>query len=202
MPFMTPEYVQATFLSGETPSGEGVVAPADVYTAGRALVITNTCNGEPLPCAAYQDTIDCRARAVEKFASDTGVDPGTVEWVEHKIWCRLSASGYMDCTDWHGPFDSLDDAKVEIRDTYEVDPVTGESIDDKIARNSGYHDCPCRDCFEIAIGCDDETGDPSLCHACEGESCDASGQSECSVEPACDEDDDEDDADHDHSEGE
>ena len=25
---------------------------------------------------------------------------------DDKIYCRLSASGYLDCTDWHGPFDT------------------------------------------------------------------------------------------------
>lgn len=41
-------------------------------------------------------------------------------------------------------------------------------------QNSGYHDCPCPDCFEIAIGCDGE-GEPSLCHACEAAGCDGEG---------------------------
>lgn len=54
--------------------------------------------------------------------------------------------------------------------------------------NSGYHDCPCRDCFEIAIGCD-EDNNPDLCSECEEQGCDATGESECQVEPECDEDD-------------
>ncbi len=44
--------------------------------------------------------------------------------------------------------------------------------------NSGYHDCPCRDCFEIAIG-ENEDGSASLCNECEEAGCDASGESEC-----------------------
>lgn len=43
---------------------------------------------------------------------------------------------------------------------------------------SGYHDCPCRDCFEIAIG-EDKDGSDSLCSDCEEAGCDASGQGEC-----------------------
>jgi len=43
---------------------------------------------------------------------------------------------------------------------------------------SGYHDCPCRDCFEIAIG-ETEDGKPKLCHECEEAGCDAEGESEC-----------------------
>lgn len=46
--------------------------------------------------------------------------------------------------------------------------------------NSGYHDCPCRDCFEIAIGCDDD-GNPDLCGDCEESGCSAEGDHECSA---------------------
>lgn len=41
---------------------------------------------------------------------------------------------------------------------------------------SGYRDCACRDCFEIAIG---EEG--ALCHECEEAGCEAHA-GECSVE--------------------
>lgn len=42
-------------------------------------------------------------------------------------------------------------------------------------RFSGYHDCPCRDCFDIAIGGEDAAEDeqPSLCHACKAAGCEA-----------------------------
>lgn len=46
--------------------------------------------------------------------------------------------------------------------------------------NSGYHDCPCRDCFEIAIGCN-EYGDPDLCSECEEHGCDALGDEDCNA---------------------
>jgi hypothetical protein len=48
-------------------------------------------------------------------------------------------------------------------------------------RNNGYHACPCRDCFEIAIGCD-EDGTPDLCHECETAGCDRIGAHECRCE--------------------
>ena len=44
---------------------------------------------------------------------------------------------------------------------------------------SEYHDCPCRDCFEIAIGCDADSDEPSLCSACEDAGCDSDGDSDC-----------------------
>lgn len=40
---------------------------------------------------------------------------------------------------------------------------------------SGYTDCACRDCFEIAIGEPSE----ALCDACEEAGCEADGESEC-----------------------
>lgn len=40
--------------------------------------------------------------------------------------------------------------------------------------SSGYHDCPCRDCFEIAIGDDD--GAPAMCHECQDAGCDGEGE--------------------------
>ncbi len=53
---------------------------------------------------------------------------------------------------------------------------------------SGYVDCACRDCFEIAIAGDDEDLKP-FCHACEEAGCaDAhAGTGECLVEPELEE---------------
>lgn len=57
----------------------------------------------------------------------------------------------------------------------------------------GYHSCPCRDCFEIAIGgALDEDGEesetePALCHACEDAGCSAEGDEECCCIPEDDE---------------
>lgn len=34
------------------------------------------------------------------------------------IYCRLSADGYMDCTDWHGPFATIEEAAQCLLDTY------------------------------------------------------------------------------------
>jgi len=35
-----------------------------------------------------------------------------------KYYCRLSANGYMDCTDWHGPFDTIEESAVCLIETY------------------------------------------------------------------------------------
>lgn len=33
-------------------------------------------------------------------------------------YCRLSASGYLDCTDWSGPFETLEESAQYLIDTY------------------------------------------------------------------------------------
>jgi hypothetical protein len=43
---------------------------------------------------------------------------------------------------------------------------------------SGYHDCPCTTCFEVAIG-EEPDGSPSLCNLCAEASCD--GEGDCAV---------------------
>ena len=54
--------------------------------------------------------------------------------------------------------------------------------------NSGYHDCPCPTCFEIAIGTIGTEDEPAMCHACDAAGCD--GASECQCEPEIDPDGD------------
>lgn len=46
---------------------------------------------------------------------------------------------------------------------------------------SGYCDCACRDCFEIAISSNDET-EPAFCWACEEAGCELG--EECQAENA------------------
>lgn len=43
---------------------------------------------------------------------------------------------------------------------------------------SGYVDCACRDCFEIAIAGDDDRG-IALCSECKDAGCSIDGDSEC-----------------------
>lgn len=37
------------------------------------------------------------------------------------FFCRLSAPGYMDCTDWIGPFDTEAEAEEELAKDYDLD---------------------------------------------------------------------------------
>ena len=45
-------------------------------------------------------------------------------------FARLSAPGFMDCTEWEGPFDTEWEAKAEIFENYEVCPDCGADLDD------------------------------------------------------------------------
>jgi hypothetical protein len=51
-----------------------------------------------------------------------------VERFEGKWFCRLSAPGYMDCTDWDGPYETEQEAREAIESTYDVDPDTGDEL--------------------------------------------------------------------------
>lgn len=42
---------------------------------------------------------------IEMELLESGLDVET-----DKVYCRLSARGFLDCTDWHGPFDSACEA--------------------------------------------------------------------------------------------
>jgi hypothetical protein len=49
-----------------------------------------------------------------------------VQTFKGKWFCHLTAPGYMDQTDWSGPFDTEGEAREHIRETFDVDPDTGE----------------------------------------------------------------------------
>ena len=59
----------------------------------------------------------------------SGQIEGEPELVQAKWFCRLSAPGYLDATEWAGPFDTMDEARAYIVETYEVDPESGEPLD-------------------------------------------------------------------------
>lgn len=44
-------------------------------------------------------------------------------------YVRLSAPGYLDCTDWCGPFETKEEARREAVEQFEADPDTGELLD-------------------------------------------------------------------------
>lgn len=56
------------------------------------------------------------------------IDGETLEPCGPGYFARLTAPGYMDCTDWAGPYDTLEEARAYILETYDVDPDTGEDV--------------------------------------------------------------------------
>lgn len=44
---------------------------------------------------------------------EQGLEDATPGW-----YCRLSAPGYLDCTDWSGPYESEADALLNLYNTY------------------------------------------------------------------------------------
>jgi len=95
---MVPVYDSGPFFSGENKYGEGIVSPVDAHGSA------------------------------ERFVADAGVEPDSVTTISGKWWARLSAPGYMDCTDWSGPFDSEEEARAEIESVYDVDATTGDDL--------------------------------------------------------------------------
>ena len=66
-----------------------------------------------------------------EYAADAARDGAEeFERITGKWWFRLSAPGYMDCTDWSGPYDSIEEAKAECTSMYDADPETGDDLVD------------------------------------------------------------------------
>ena len=98
--FMKPQYLEGKWFEVETSEG--------IFTLPSDLV------GEPpLTGEAFQDYIDG-------------------EYVDHEIvegvGARLSAPGYLDCTDWT-VCKTLAEAKQHIEDTFDVNPETGDLLE-------------------------------------------------------------------------
>jgi len=99
--FMIPQYTSEDFFCGPSEPDIGVTIYSPVEAHG----------------------------TVERFASDCGADAEFVERITGKWWCRLSAPGYMDATEWNGPFDTEAEAREAIERVYEVDADTGRWLE-------------------------------------------------------------------------
>lgn len=84
------------------------------YTNEDFVIVTNA-HGESYACPAGYEELQ---------------DGDTLERVSGKWWYRLSANGYMDCTDWDGPYDTEQEARDALSDAFDVDPDTGDDLDD------------------------------------------------------------------------
>jgi hypothetical protein len=73
----------------------------------------NTNEGDVLIPEVHDEHRGCVADGAKAY----GIDEDDVETV-FGWFVRLSASGYMDCTDWTGPFDTEEAAIAELREMY------------------------------------------------------------------------------------
>jgi hypothetical protein len=103
MAFMVPQYTNEDFFEVTTEGGEGWLVPAEGF--GKSP--------DPSDFADY-------------------VEFGTPEEVERVSgwFARLSAPGYLDATPWAGPFETEQEAREYIEETWEVDPDTGDSLEE------------------------------------------------------------------------
>jgi hypothetical protein len=95
MSFMQPEIARFTMLLIDNVHGETQYIPAVVASP----------NPTPADLAEYADG------DLSDNAEITAVTA---------YWARFSAPGYLDCTDWHGPYDTKADATTGLADTYDV----------------------------------------------------------------------------------
>lgn len=113
-PFMVPEYARGTAWSVETTSGGDIVLSDLVPTEG--YVVDEWVHVDNDPKLAER-----LSPYVEGDVQEMAVVKG---WFAH-----LTAHGYMDQTEWAGPFKSQEEAMKYIEDTYEVDSETGEELE-------------------------------------------------------------------------
>ena len=56
-------------------------------------------------------------------------DGDETERIPSAWWARLSASGYMDCTEWDGPFKTKREALASLAETFDLCPKCFEDHD-------------------------------------------------------------------------
>jgi len=99
--FMVPEYDHGVFWEVESESGWQTLVPG--WLVG----------SEP---------------SLQDFTAYTDCGkPASFEKIEG-WFARLSAPGYLDSTDWSGPFETEKEARKHVEDFHEVDADTGDSL--------------------------------------------------------------------------
>lgn len=115
MPFMKPEIAHFTMLTIDGAHGSTNYVPADLVSPNPTLAdLADYC--EELP-----DSLDTLQRI-------------------NGYWARFSAPGYLDCTDWCGPYNTEANAIAGLADQYDVCPHCWEQCWDT--------DEPCEDTQE------------------------------------------------------
>ena len=112
---MTPEIANEDFLSVETTHGTELIP---VCVSG-------------IPAALNDGDSSGDSDALDDVREFVEGKPREVSLVRGKFFARLSASGYMDATDWAGPFDSEAEARDSLSEAYDVCGLCGEEMGDK-----------------------------------------------------------------------
>lgn len=85
-------------------------------------------------CADFVRMVDDRGESIlvpDEYGADAEKDGYPVEAAWRGKWFyRLSASGYLDCTAWTGPFNTLAEAREALSAEYDCDPDTGDAINE------------------------------------------------------------------------
>ena len=79
----------------------------------------------------YSESTLCPDRGICRSGIDAlDVDPK--DYAVRRVpgyFARLSAPGYLDCTEWYGPYKTLEEAKEHLSAIYDVDPDTGDDLE-------------------------------------------------------------------------
>lgn len=124
MAFMEPDYFHGTMFLIETDNGERTLIPDDLMGGISKRLARKLAAGETVEIhpdgsgsrylAVY---VECgKPVAIERF---TG------------YFCRLSAPGYMDRTEWDGPFPTLEEARDHIAEFHDACADCGNDLADE-----------------------------------------------------------------------
>lgn len=80
-------------------------------------------------CTACNDDLTLPADTEHCPACGSALDDWGRSDSTGDVWYRLSAPGYMDCTEWCGPFPNVFRAARDLCRTFDVHPRTGDEFD-------------------------------------------------------------------------
>jgi hypothetical protein len=129
MAFMVPIYEDGDWYVVETTAGTDVV-PADLL-AGKDCLCRWDASAKGLNTKYDPECSRCKGDGIplDAFAEYVGGEPQSWER-KRAIGVRLSAPGYMDATEWT-LHDTEEEAREYVRDYEEVDPDTGDDLEDE-----------------------------------------------------------------------
>ena len=70
------------------------------------------------------------------YRPESNMEAARVEHAGVGYVARMSAPGYMDCTEWEGPFGSVQEAMVALEESFELCAVCGGDLDEDYACES------------------------------------------------------------------